>query len=335
VHPVRVEFRTGGRVERVDRFVVVNDPGFFRSVSSFHVPRENPNSGFEGIAVSEDLNRLYLGEATEPRIYMLSLDDFRLLGVAENLGPRNTLEGFAFNETEQEVYVIDKSSNLQVFDGLTLVRTREFRGFAQAQHFIALTPMSVLWVSTPALVAWKDEMARTVLDDSVGVLHFDLYEEGEKILFSSYDGMISRVGVAGAAGSIAWQEPLRAGLFANVVAFSPDARFAYVLASFNNQRWWFLRFDVMNGALDYEMDLGPCESQCWGGAANPTARTAAGRFVVIPTFAGAYFIDTDLHLPRYRTPEPGWRFCCDVAAVGEDRLVFANGMVVLIEASFP
>lgn len=334
IHLVRIDLRTGGRIERVERYVVVNDPGFLRSVSSFSMPEENSRSSFEGIAVSEVLNRLYLGEATERRIHMLSLDDFRLLGVADNLGSRNTLEGFAFDDTEQKLYVLDKSSNLQVFDGLTLVRGQEYP-IGQAQHFIALTPMSVLWVSTPALIAWDDQMARTVLDDSLGVLHFDLFVEGEKILFSSYDGEISRVGVADAAGHLAWRTPLRAGLFAHVVAFSPEADFAYVLASLSHQRWKFLRLDVSNGTLDYEMDLGPCESACWAGAANPFARTAHGRFVVVPTYAGAFFIDTDLHLPRYRTPEPGWRFCCDVAAVGDDRLVFANGMVVQIDASFP
>lgn len=342
VYPVSISFVHPDTTILLTRYIVVNDLDVFGDIHRVQVPRANPNTGFEGVAVNPELNRIYVGEAFQRRVLMLSLDSTELLAVADNLGPGNTLEGFAISEEEQNLHVIDKSHSLHVFDGLTLESLLHIPQFGAAEFFIEITADGTLWASFPGLVAWQNGDTRTVLSSSSGIWHFDVFGENERILIINLDPIVEHgvsspgIGVIDENGALQWHTSVDEDFIPWVVAFSPDGQFAYVLGFTLSRVWKFMLLSGIDGSLQYEMRLGACSTFCFGGAANPITQTTDGRFLVIPTDAGVYFIDTLIHLPRFRSPGPPSDFCCNVAAIaGTSRLLFVTTELVFLEFQPP
>lgn len=342
VYSVFITFDHQDTSVQLTRYIVVNDPDAFGEIRRVQVPRANPNSAFEGVAVNAALNRIYVGEAMERRVLMLSLDSTELLAVADNLGPGNTLEGFAISENEQNLYVIDKSHSLQIFDGLTLERIHHIPQFGAVQFFVEVTSQGTLWASFPGLVSYQNGDIRTVLSSSSGIWHFDIFGESDRIVFINRDPIADHavaspgIGVITGSGSLQWHTAVDADFIPWVVAFSPDAQWVYVLGYTQSRIWKFMLISGLDGSLQYEMRLDACSTFCVGGAANPLAHIANGRFIVIPTDAGTYFIDTQINLPRFRAPLPPSDTCCNVASIpGTSEIVFVTTELLFLEFNPP
>lgn len=340
IYPVSISFAHQDTTIGLTRYIVVNDPEAFGATRRVQVPRANPNSGFEGIAVNADLNRIYVGDAMHRTVLMLSLDSTELLAVADNLGPGSTLEGFAISEDEQVLYVIDKSHSLHIFDGLTLERIHHNPQFAAVTFFIEVTAQGTLWASVPGLVSYHNGEIRNVLDHSTGIWHFDVLGENERIVFINRLPLVDQavssggIGVIAEDGTLQWHTPVDLETFfiPQVVAFSPNGQSVYVLGYTRSRTWKFILLSGIDGSLQYEMNLDDCSTFCTAGAANPVAYTADGRFVVIPTDGGTYFIDTLINLPRFRAPLIPSDTCCNVASIpGTTELLFVTTELLFLE----
>jgi DNA-binding beta-propeller fold protein YncE len=139
-----------------------------------------------------------------------------------------------------------------------------------------------------------------VLHDSTGILlarHFAISPDGQRVAAAlPFQGSLNGLAVADLATLTAERRYEFAGLFPEYVAYSPDNRILYVLASDH-----LLVVDADSGEVLQDYNLGPdgCMFLC---VANPAATSRDGRWVVFAQEARAIFIDTNLHVPFIAGP---------------------------------
>jgi DNA-binding beta-propeller fold protein YncE len=334
---------SAGRVER--RRVIVNDRiragGLARRIVPSPVEDESHFSTVEGIAISPDGGTLFTSDWHEGHLRAFDIDSGQeiwridLFGERENensVGPSQA--GLAVSPDGSNLY-LDLGESLGRIDlrpGATLAIDTLL---VSTEHYtsIRVDPGGTVFLGGWGGVARLDPAAEAVAAayETTDGLGFALSTTGDAVAFTSHTDPEIRVLDAATLG-VAWTLDVPgSGNFPVAAAFSPSGHRLYVLVLVGSS-WRLWVIDPVQRRLLADEMIHRSDGNVgypWAvGAGRPTATTRDGRYVVFSTLEGAFFVDTVLDLPRYRTPElpTGEPLgCCNVvAAPGGDRLYFAN-----------
>lgn len=337
LHPIRVRFeRARFRID-VEQMVAVNDPNAFiiEQRRTFHPDSARP----EGIAVTGNNEFLFVGGGFFRVVFRLSTED---LSTGRNVSLRgldtNTLEGLDLSPSEDRLFVFNKRGTITVLSVPELQLLNHSPKISSSDFFIEAVDERTVAVSGRG-------NALTLVDVDSGTIvarreipqtwDIELSPDRDRIVVVTRDfGPTSQIQLLDASTLAPfWISSLPRQAALTSVAFHPSGERIYAFG-LDNLAYWLFVVDSADGTLLREIRIESRGDNQVSGVANPTATTHDRRFVIFPTDLGAYFVDTELDIPRYRftgrvvgSPPPTLVDvgCCNVATPeGTNAIYFVN-----------
>lgn len=324
-HRIRVFLELEGQRFRADRIVVVND------TSPFRLRRTGGVQEAVGIAVDTALGFFYVAQRHE----LLEVDETTL----------QITRRLEFGDEIGNVAIAADGSRLFVALGrlLASVALPDFSLLQRsslpehAQTILGLEGTKAIIGSHGSIILMD---TRTGTEEQrrqfSGVRHTAFSPDRASIAISTFDFHSAAILLIDLAEfTTIWSVELDPDLVQPAaISFSSRGDRVYVLDRGPERRLVVL--EARTGRLLRNIIVGDgCgPNLCHHTNDHPSATFFNERFVVFPTEIGAYFVDTDLDLPRYRLnpgdDEHNPRGCCAVAASGAgDSVLIAGGESVL------
>lgn len=332
-HRIEVVLTRGAERQEIEEFVVVNDPSALEVVGALDLP---VGEGFlTGIAVDRRGEHVYVaGTFRDPGpLFSVNAATMTLEGFGSL--DQGVTEGLSAAPDEDLLYAVSKEGDFEVISIPGMERVAFFDPLPVQFHVLALPGRRAYaggWGFT--LI---DTETGAILEEMPGLLYseFALSPNGTRIglLSSGRGGIPDELFMLTASDlETIWRTDLRAlnsldlpadeFVRSDAIAFSSDGDRLYVTrftsataGTSGSGRWEFLVLDARDGRLVRKLTLGyGCSIAHCQAIANSTALSADGRWAAMVTGVGTFFIDRELDLPLYRTPDDILTYCCNVAA---------------------
>jgi hypothetical protein len=331
-HTIDVTLRQAGREAHLKRRLAVNDPDAVPDLVP--VVEGNIQLGSDGIALSSDGRRLYTTDAFQGFLRATNLDTGSELW---SIDLRNTDTNPSIHGPSRSGLVVsDDGSTLYVGLGdylgaidLTIEPPRmDSLPVGDVLHpRLELGPEGTIFAGPWEGILRIDPESVTVLArrDIANGSTFAVSPTRDQVALADFDGGVELLD--GRTLTLLWRQELT-GETPLVAAFSPDGTAVYVLTW--EYKLWTLRAEDGSVRAAHVVGVDDRISDYHGvGHGHPTAISKNGRYVVLATELGAYFIDPTLDLPRFRAArEPvtsGIGGCCNVIYDNRhDRLLFLD-----------
>jgi hypothetical protein len=315
IHPITVWLERPGESHRVDRIVVVNDPSALEVI-------ERAVLGFEpeGIAFAPDDGALYVTSPPDRLLYAMDPGSFTVqwsTTVAESL-PGGYHLGITPILADGALYVDggDSLVFVPVPGGEGTIHKVAQSGLGT---YLQLTPEGdVLSGGFAGIARIELPSGRTTAERRIeDGMHYDLHPDGSTVAHLRGFARPTVEFLESRSLIVKQRLALPEGLGGpGIVAYSPAGDRLYLLLV-GDPGLHFLMMEVGSGAILRHMAVArddPRRLPQLPGFSSPTARSKDGRYVVLSSPAGAFFIDTQEDLPRFRTDDDPENLigCCDV-----------------------
>lgn len=334
LHPVRVRFEGVGSTVDIERRVVVNDPDAFVVERRLTFDRDAARP--EGIAVTRDGRHLFVGGGFVRVVFGLDADDLSIVNRRSLRAlETNTLEGLALSPDEDRLFVFNKRGTITALSVPELEILRHLPQTSSSDFFIEVLDdrrvavsgrgeaVTIVDVETAGVTARRELTGAWDIEPSP--------DRGSLAVVTRDFAANSRIEVLDVATlEPRWAISLARQAALTSVAFHPSGERVYALG-FDEAAYWLFVVDAADGTVVRETRIEPRGDNGVSGVANPTATTQDGRFVIFPTDLGAYFVDTELDIPRYRfsgrvVESPPPRLvdvgCCNVATPERGSVIY-------------
>jgi len=348
LHPVAVRFERPGTRVTVERMVAVNDPDAFALDGRIDL---DDRANTQGIAITGDNRHLFVGGSTTGNLLRLDSSDLSVLDEVSFLAlPRE----LALSPEDERLFVQTKRSDMRVFsvpdlELLHTVRVLNIAEGAGVQSFVETLDERHVIVSGDVSVLRVDVESDSVIAgrprfDDLG-FPWDIALSPDRRSVALLTGLRvdpNQVHLLDATTlENVWMSEISRPVILSAIAFHPSGQWIYAFGFddrfvVEEQAYWLFVLRADSGEITDRIRIEPVEPFAEPSVANPSAITHDGRFAVFPTRQGAYFIDTELHLPRFRLDNESVGFtgigrigCCDVATpAGANAVYFANSLDV-------
>lgn len=293
----------------VESLVVVNDEGPVHIIAANRVlPLDPMWVSFEGITTSHAGDALYVANYSGGSLHRLDPATLSVTGVIEEMS--YSIEGLAVSPLDSFLFATYKYTHAAVVDlqDFEIERFQERAGVGgffihEVDERRALlgggNQLSLVDMRSGEII----NVFRAPGDDATYTWHFDVDAEGRRAAVIALEDPVAIHIVDLALMESVATIPLGPMDHPRLVGFDPSGTRLYVMGYTENGEALFVAYDVDTGATIRSLRLG--RSYCGYCVANPTATIRSGRFVAFEWGGGAYFVDTELHLPRYATPLVG------------------------------
>ena len=311
IHSIRTVLRGPDEHRQdVESLVIVNDQGPLRIIAANRVQPLDPMwVSFEGITTSSAGDAIYVANYSGGSLHRLDPTTLSVTGVIEEMS--YSIEGLVVSPLDSFLFATYKYTHVAVVDlhDFEIERFQERAGVGG--FFIHGIDERRALLGGGNQLSHVDMRNGAVLDvfrapgdDFTYTWHFDVTSDGGRaaVIVRGEHSAIHIVdpAIMESLGTV----PLGPMEYPQLVAFDPSGTRLYVMGNTEEGEALFVAYHLATGTILRSLRLGRsyCSGYC---VANPTATIRSGRYVAFEWNGGAYFIDTELDLPRYATQLPG------------------------------